>query len=69
MPMEDQPLNVKKAAGDVSGLSAETEQTLNALDNDASRANLRMERIFYGREADEGPAEAVDVSQMFRNES
>ncbi|WP_309123346.1 hypothetical protein [Paenibacillus sp.] len=38
-------------------------------DTGAAQANTEMERRFYGRTEGETPAEAVDVAELFRNES
>lgn len=54
-----------------TGVTADTaiEQSLMKDSNDASQANLAMEREFYDRDPETSPAEAVDVPEIFGNQS
>ncbi|HZG57672.1 hypothetical protein [Paenibacillus sp.] len=51
------------------GASERTAAAMASDDREATEANLAMERVFNGRTDAETPAEAVDVPEMFRNES
>jgi len=51
------------------GISDSTEAALERDDQEATKANVEMERRFYGRTDEESPAEAVDAPELFRNES
>jgi hypothetical protein len=50
-------------------MSEATEHTLQQDDQEATKANLQMERRFNGGGNQDTPAEAIDVPEMFRNES
>jgi hypothetical protein len=53
-----------------SEMSNSTERMLSKDNEQATKANLEMDRLFNGGDdGGETPAEAVDVPQMFRNES
>ncbi|HZG84156.1 hypothetical protein [Paenibacillus sp.] len=54
---------------DQPGMSAATQSQLLADEEDATQANLAMERRFYGRTEVEDAVGALDAADAVRNES
>jgi hypothetical protein len=50
-------------------VSSNTASSVVRDDEGAAKANAEMDRRFNGRTEDESPAEAVDVAEVFRNQS
>jgi len=53
----------------VEGVASTTASSIDREDEGAAKANAEMDRRFNGETEGESPAEAVDVAEVFRNQS